>query len=117
MRRSAGIGIDLPEARMLFCPAALPLSGQAVGYAAGIIGRHRRDTGSCWRRLSPGRRALLVLACMQRGGTFAGLAAGSGIGTATAWRYIAQTVALVAARVPEPRQVLATANDVGTPAW
>jgi hypothetical protein len=39
-----------------------------------------------------------VLAYLRKGGTFAELAAGFGIGTATAWRYVTETVALLAAR-------------------
>ena len=74
---------------MLFCPAALPLSSQTLNYAAGVIRRHRRQIGSCWRKLSPGRQALLVLAYLRKGETFAELAAGFGVGTATAWRYVA----------------------------
>ena len=69
---------------MLSCPAALPLSlsHQALTCTAGVIRRHRTQTGSCWRKLSPGQRALLVLACLRKGETFAELAAGFGIGTA-----------------------------------
>jgi len=57
--------------------------------------RHRSHIGSPWRKLSPGRQALLVLACLHKGETFAELAAGFGIGTATAWRYVTETVACI----------------------
>ena len=69
---------------MLFYPAALPLSAQTLTYAAGVIRRHRKKVGSAWRKLNPGRQALLVLACLRKGDTFAELAAGFGIGTAAA---------------------------------
>jgi hypothetical protein len=62
---------------MLFYPAALPLSRQTLDYTAGIIRRHRRRIGSCWRKLDPGRQALLVLAYLRKGETFAELAAGA----------------------------------------
>ena len=75
---------------MLFCPAALPLSSRTLTYVAGVIRRHRQNIGSCWRKLSPGRQALLVLAYLRKGETFAGLAAGFGAGTATVWRYAAR---------------------------
>ena len=65
---------------MLFYPAALPLSSQTLNYAAGVIRRHRRQIGSCWRKLAPGRQALLVLAYLRKGETFAELAAGFGVG-------------------------------------
>ena len=71
---------------MLFYPAALPLSRQTLNYTAGIIRRHRKQIGSPWRKLNPGRQALLVLAYLRKGETFAELAAGFGVGTATAWQ-------------------------------
>ena len=98
---------------MLFYPAALPLSSQTLSYVAGVIRRHRKKIGSCWRKLSPGRRALLVLAYLRKGDTFAELAAGSGIGTATAWRYVTETVALLAARSPKLRTALRDAKRAG----
>ena len=89
---------------MLFYRAALPLSRQTLTYVAGVIRRHRARIGSCWRKLNPGRQALLVLAYLRKGETFAELAAGFGIGTATAWRYVTETVALLAARAPKLRR-------------
>ena len=73
---------------MLFYRAALPLSSRTLNYAAGIIRRHRKAIGSCWRKLNPGRQALLVLAYLRKGETFAELAAGFGVGVTTAWRYV-----------------------------
>ena len=96
---------------MLFYPAALPLSAQILTYAAGVIRRHREKIGSAWRKLGPGRQALLVLAYLRNGDTFAELAAGFGIGTATAWRYVTQTVALLAARAPKLRRALHDAKE------
>jgi hypothetical protein len=98
---------------MLFYPAALPLSRQTLDYTAGVIRRHRRNTGSCWRKLNPGRQALLVLAYLRKGETFAELAGGFGIGTATAWRYVNETVALLAARAPKLRHTLRDASKAG----
>src|SRR5215469_2271285 len=100
-------------ASMLFYPAALPLSAQTLTFAAGVIRRHREKIGSAWRKLNPGRQALLVLAYLRKGDTFAGLAAGFGIGTATAWRYVTQTTALLAARAPQLRQALTSAKKAG----
>jgi Helix-turn-helix of DDE superfamily endonuclease/DDE superfamily endonuclease len=113
MKRSTKIRIRHQGASMLFYPAALPLSARTLTYVAGIIRRHRRKTGSCWRKLNPGRQALLVLAYLRKGETFAGLAAGFGIGTATAWRYVTETVALLAARSPKLGQALTDAKQAG----
>ena len=96
---------------MLFYPAALPLSRQTLTYVAGIAGCHRTQIGSPGRKLPPGQRALLVLAYLRKGETFAELAAGSGIGTA--WRYVTETVGLLAARSPEAAQDLARAKAAG----
>jgi hypothetical protein len=98
---------------MLFYPAALPLSRQTLTYTAGIIRRHRKQTGSPWRKLGPGQQALLVLAYLRKGETFTEVGAGFGVGTATAWRYVTETVALLAARAPKLRQALAAARDAG----
>jgi Helix-turn-helix of DDE superfamily endonuclease len=70
-----------------------------------------------WRKLNPGRQALLVLVYLHKGETFAGLAAGFGTGTATAWRYVRETVTLLAARSAKLRRALAGAKDAGTPTW
>ncbi|MFD8724373.1 transposase family protein, partial [Streptomyces sp. NPDC059629] len=58
---------------------------------------HRRRIGSRWRRLSVGRQALLVLAHLRNGTTYAQLAAGFEVGTSTVYRYIKEAVDLLAA--------------------
>ena len=98
---------------MLFYRAALPLSRQTLAYVTGVIRRHRVRIGSCWRKLSPGRQALLVLAHLRNGETLAALAAGFGVGVATAWRYVTETVRLLAARAPRLGLALGSANKAG----
>jgi hypothetical protein len=95
---------------VLFYRAALPLSSKTLNYVAGIIRRHRISIGSLWRKLNPGQQALLVLAYLRKGETFAELAAGFGVGTATAWRYVEETAALLAARVPKLRKAVRDAK-------
>ena len=73
---------------MLFYRAALPLSSRTLNFTAGLIRRHRAAIGSPWRKLNPGQQALLVLVYLRKGETFAELAAGFAVGTATAWRYV-----------------------------
>jgi hypothetical protein len=98
---------------MLFYRAVLPLSRKTLNYVAGIIRRHRASIGSGWRKLNPGRQALLVLAYLRKGETFADLAAGFEVGTATAWRYVNEAVALLAARAPKLRQAVRGAKKAG----
>ncbi len=98
---------------MLFYRAALPLSHKTLSYVAGIIRRHRRSIGSRWRKLNPGQQGLLVLAYLRKGETFAELAAGFGVGTATAWRYIDEVTELLAARAPKLRRAVRDAVKAG----
>jgi hypothetical protein len=63
---------------MSFYRAALPLSSKTLNFVAGIIRRHRASIGSLWRKLNPGQQALLVLAYLRKGETFAELAARGG---------------------------------------
>jgi hypothetical protein len=99
--------------QLLFYRAALPLSRQTLTYVAGIIRRHRAAIGSPWRKLPPAGQALLVLAHLRKGDPFAEIAAGFGVSTATAWRYVNETVALLAARAPKLRRALRDAHEAG----
>jgi Helix-turn-helix of DDE superfamily endonuclease len=69
--------------------------------------------GSRWRKLNPGQQALLVLVYLRKGETFADLAAGFEVGTTTAWRYVEETTALLAARAPKLRQAIREAKRAG----
>ena len=99
---------------MLFYRAALPLSSRTLTYVSGIIRRHRASIGSSWRALNPGQQALLVLVYLRKGETFAEIAAGFGVGTATAWRYVnSDTAGLLAARAPKLRTAVRDAKNKG----
>src|SRR3954451_9991583 len=98
---------------MLFYRAALPLSSRTLTFVAGVIRRHRAAIGSPWRKLNAGRQALLVLVYLRKGETFTEVAAGFEVGTATAWRYVNETVALLAARAPKLRKAVREAKKAG----
>ena len=98
---------------MLFYRAALPLSSRTLTFVAGLIRRHRAAIGSPWRKLNPARQGLLVLAYLRKGDTFAELAAGFEVGTTTAWRYVNETTALLAARAPKLRTAARDATKAG----
>jgi hypothetical protein len=63
----------------------------------------------------PGQEALLVLAYLRKGETFNDLAAGFGVGRTTAWRYVSETVELLAAKAPKLRKAVRDAKGQVTP--
>lgn len=97
----------------MFYRAALPLSSRTLNFTAGVIRRHRKAIRSLWRRLDAGQQALLVLVHLKKGETFAQVAAGFGVGTATAWRYVTETLDLLAARAPKLRKAVRDAKRAG----
>ena len=76
-----------------------------------VAGRH--TWGRSGRATGARQQALLVLAYLRKGETYAELAAGFSVGTATAWRYVTKTVALLAARSPRLRRALDQARQAG----
>ena len=93
---------------MLVYLSAVDLSSRTLQRLAGLLAGHRRRIGSRWRRLTCGRQALLVLAHLRCGDTYARLAAGFRIGIATVCRYIREAVDLLAALAPTLEQAMET---------
>ncbi|MEU1894833.1 transposase family protein [Streptomyces pristinaespiralis] len=85
---------------MLVYPSGVDVSSSALRFLSARLRQHRRAIGSRWRRLNPGRQALLALAHLRMGHTYAQLAAGFGIGTTTAYRYATEAVELLAGLAP-----------------
>lgn len=94
---------------MLSYPSAISLSSRTLNHVAELIRTHRAQLRSRWRRLDPGRQALLVLAHLRNGDTYQRLAAGFGIGLSTAWRYIHETVDLLAGAAADAHTAAARA--------
>lgn len=69
---------------MLVYPSGIDLSSSALRFLSTQLRAYRRRRGTRWRRLSAGRQALLALAHLRCGHTYAQLAAGFGVGTTTA---------------------------------
>ncbi|RLK09644.1 DDE superfamily endonuclease [Micromonospora sp. M71_S20] len=82
---------------MLYYPSTISLSSRTLNHLADCIRSRRKQQRSRWRRLDPGRQALLVLAHLRNGDTYTRLAAGFAVGVATAWRYVQEAIALLAA--------------------
>jgi len=85
---------------VLVYPSGVDVSSSALRFLTQQLRRHRRTIGSRWRRLTADRQALLTLAHLRMGHTYAQLAAGFGIGTTTAYRYVTEAVELLAALAP-----------------
>ncbi|WP_024874090.1 IS5/IS1182 family transposase [Saccharomonospora piscinae] len=86
---------------MLSYPSAINLSSQTLHFLTTRLRRHRVVIGSRWRKLPPQRQALLVLAHLRNGDTYARLGAGFGVGVDTVYRYVTEAVEVLAAHGPE----------------
>jgi hypothetical protein len=87
-------------------PAGLSVSNHALTTLATALRRSRKQLGTRWRRLTVGRQALLVLAHLRKGETYTDLAAGFGIGTTTAFRYIHEALDALAAQARTLEQAI-----------
>lgn len=95
---------------MLVYPCGLDVSSRSLTFLAARLRQHRRRIGSRWRRLPADRQALLVLAHLRNGTTYAQLAAGFGVGMSTVYRYISEAVDLLAALAPTLDESVRTAS-------
>jgi hypothetical protein len=95
---------------VLVYPSGVDVSSSALRFLTQQLRRHRRAIGSRWRRLSPSRQALLTLAHLRVGHTYAQLAAGFGVGTTTAYRYVTEAVELLATLAPSLADAVRTAS-------
>jgi len=81
-------------------PSKLDVPYELVEHVSWLVYTRRRELRSPWRKLSCFKQALLTLAHLRNGQPYAQLAAGFGIGTTTACRYITEAVNLLAALAP-----------------
>ncbi|AQW48287.1 transposase [Streptomyces hygroscopicus] len=95
---------------MLVHPSGADVSSSTLRFLAARLRTRRRERGTRWRRISVGRQALLVLAHLRCGHTWAQLAAGFGIGTTTAYRYVAEAVEVLAALAPTLAEAMKVAS-------
>jgi hypothetical protein len=82
------------------------VSSRAPTTLAQVLRRPRNRRATRWRKLSAGRQALLVVAYLRKGETYADLACGFTIGTSTVYRYIRETLTLLAAMTPTLEQAI-----------
>lgn len=87
-------------------PATLDVPHELVGHVSWLLYARRRELRSPWRRLSCFRQALLTLAHLRKNETFAQVGAGFGVSEATAWRYVDETLDVLAAWAPGLHEAL-----------
>lgn len=75
-----------------------------------ITGSIAGSSAPPWRARNPGEQALVYL---RKGEPFAEVGAGFDVSTTTCWRYVTETVELLAARAPKPRAALCKAKRDG----
>jgi hypothetical protein len=80
--------------------AQLPLSTATIAYVADLIRHHLQDIGSRWRKLPPGRQAVIVLAVLRHDQRLADLAGGNDLSASTIRRWLLEVIDLLAARAP-----------------
>ncbi|PJN36197.1 IS5/IS1182 family transposase [Streptomyces sp. CB02959] len=93
---------------MLAYPSSIDLSSRTLRFLTGQPAVRRQEIGTRWRRLSAARQALLALAHLRCGDTYAQLAAGFGIAIATVFRYIRETVEVLSALAPSLAEAMRT---------
>jgi Helix-turn-helix of DDE superfamily endonuclease len=86
------------------CPGSVHLH---LRHLAGLLREHRSSIGCRWRKLTPARQALLVLAHLRCGNTFAQLAGSFQVSAVTAYRYVTEAIDILAAAKPDLESVLA----------
>ncbi|UBI35611.1 MULTISPECIES: transposase family protein [Streptomyces] len=90
----------VPYSSMLDVPYEL------AEHVSWLIHARRRELGTRWRRLCCFKQALLALAHLRKNETIAQVGAGSGVSESTAWRYVDETLEVLAAWAPGLRAAL-----------
>jgi len=101
------------EGTPLVYQCALPLSRQTLTFVAGLLRTHLKKIGSRWRKLPPGKIALIVLATLRHDHRLADLAGGNGVSASTIHRWAWEVIGLLAARAPRLDRALAKIKKAG----
>jgi hypothetical protein len=88
----------------------MSVSNRALIMLADLLRQRRTQRGTRWRRLDAGRQALLVVAYLRKGETYADLACGFAVGTTTVYRYVREALDLLAVRAPTLQQAIEVAR-------
>ena len=105
--------IEPAEGTPLVYQCALPLSRQTLTFVADLLRAHLKKIGSRWRKLPPGKIALIVLATLRHDHRLADMAGGNGVARSTISRWTWEIIELLAARAPRLDRALATISKAG----
>jgi len=73
---------------------------ELVEHVSWLIYTRRHELRTRWRKLSCFKQALLTLAHLRKNETLAQVGAGFGVSEATAWRYVDETLDVLASWAP-----------------
>ncbi len=96
----AGVALMIPY------PAMLDVLHELVEHVSWLLHEHRRARNTRWRKLGCFKQALLTLGHLRKNETFSQLGTGFGISQAIAWRYVDETLDVLAYWAPGLREAL-----------
>ncbi|WP_218952141.1 transposase family protein [Amycolatopsis anabasis] len=82
------------------------MSRATITWLAGLIRAYRARIGSRWRKVSPGRQAVLVLAMLRKDERLWDLARPNAVSASTLRRWLLEVIGLLAARAPRLDRVV-----------
>ncbi|MEU5719125.1 hypothetical protein AB0G71_25825 [Streptomyces sp. NPDC020403] len=77
-----------------------PLSSATLDLVAGLVRGHLKKIRSRWRKLPPGRIALIVLAVLRHDQRLSDIAGGNDVSASTVRRWLLEVIELLSARAP-----------------
>ena len=101
------------EGTPLVYQCALPLSRQTLTFVADLLRGYLKKIGSRWRKLPPGKIALIVLATLRHDHRIADMAGGNGVSASTIHRWTWEIIGLLATRAPCLDRALAAITRQG----
>jgi hypothetical protein len=101
------------EGTPLACQCALPLSRQTLTFVADLLRAHLKKIGSRWRKLPPGKVALIVVATLRHDHRLADMAGGNSVSASTIHRWTWEIIGLLATRAPRLDRALAAIRNQG----
>ena len=105
--------IQPAEGTPLVYQCALPLSRQTLTFTADLLRAHLKKIRSRWRKLPPGKIALIVLATLRHDHRLADMAGGNAVSASTIDRWTWEIIGLLAARAPRLDRALARIKKEG----